>query len=151
MDSVAAGWSAGRLERIEKMGNRAVITTSRNRKSGVGIYIHWNGGLESVLAFLDAARDRGYSDPEHGPEYAMARLCGLMCEFFEGEGGIGIGPLSSLDTDNGDNGVYVIGEGWTIIKRWGAGHDIRHKHEHLSVEEEAKRRLIAASLLGEEA
>ena len=38
------------------MGNRAVITFSGSRSTGVGIYLHWNGGLESVLAFLDAVR-----------------------------------------------------------------------------------------------
>ena len=35
------------------MGNRAVLEF----KDGTGIYLHWNGGPESVLAFLDAAKE----------------------------------------------------------------------------------------------
>jgi len=45
------------------MGNRAVITASELQTVGVGIYLHWNGGPESVLAFLDVARERGFRDP----------------------------------------------------------------------------------------
>ena len=107
------------------MGNRAVITTSTSRTTGVGIYVHWNGGLESVLAFLHVAKERGYRDPTNDPAYGMARLCGLMCEFFglKSGTGVGIGQLKELDCDNGDNGVYVIGAGWAIKSRWGEGSD----------------------------
>ena len=104
------------------MGNRAVITASTLQTVGVGIYLHWNGGPESVLAFLDVARERGFRDPSGDEQYAMARLCGLICEFFgPGDSSVGIGPLDQLDCNNYDNGVYVIGEGWTVIDRWGAG------------------------------
>ena len=35
------------------MGNRAVITTEKNfENNGVGVYLHWNGGYDSVSAFL---------------------------------------------------------------------------------------------------
>ena len=107
------------------MGNRAVITASTTQTTGVGIYVHWNGGLESVLAFLHVAKERGYRDPTNDNTYGMARLCGLICEFFglKSSISVGIGQLKELDCDNGDNGVYVIGPGWTIKSRWGAGSD----------------------------
>ena len=36
------------------MGNRAVITTKENMyNNGVAIYLHWNGGRDSVEAFLE--------------------------------------------------------------------------------------------------
>ena len=105
------------------MGNRAVITTSTSRTTGVGIYVHYNGGLESVLAFLHVAKERGYRDPTNDTAYGMARLCGLVCEFFglKLDTCVGIGQLKELDCDNRDNGVYVIGAGWTIKSRWGEG------------------------------
>ena len=103
------------------MGNRAVITTSSTATAGVGIYCHWNGGLESVLAFLEACKKRGYRQPGSDPSYAMARLCGLIHEFFGGDSSVGIGQLKELDCNNGDNGVYVIGGDWVITKRWGGG------------------------------
>ena len=103
------------------MGNRAVITTSTSKTTGVGIYVHWNGGPESVRAFLDACRARGYRDPESDAAYAMARLCGLICQFFGGSDSVGIGQLRELDCDNWDNGVYVIGKDWRVVNTWGKG------------------------------
>ena len=35
------------------MGNRCVITTREDfDNDGIGIYLHWNGGRDSVEAFL---------------------------------------------------------------------------------------------------
>lgn len=105
------------------MGNRAVITASTLKTKGLGIYVHWNGGLESVLAFIDEARERGFRDPSSDESYGMARLCGLIHEFFgvKTETSLGLGTLDQLDCNNWDNGVYVIGKDWTIVKRWGQG------------------------------
>lgn len=105
------------------MGNRAVITASGSHTEGVGIYLHWNGGIESVVAFLDVAKARGYRDPAYDESYGLARLCGLIHEFFgvDQDTSLGIGTLSQLDCDNFDNGVYVIGKGWALADRWGKG------------------------------
>lgn len=105
------------------MGNRAVITASTSRTSGLGIYLHWSGGAESVLAFLDTAKQLGYRSPNMDETYGMARLCGLICLFMgvRDNTGIGIGDLSQLDCDNYDNGVYVVGNDWTVTNRWGKG------------------------------
>lgn len=105
------------------MGNRAVITFSISKTTGAGLYLHWSGSLHSVLALCDTARELGYRDPEGDGQYAMARLIGLAC-FADGllsDTGLGVGQLKELDCDNGDNGVYVIGAGWRLVKRWGAG------------------------------
>jgi len=104
------------------MGNRAVITASKTPTS-VGIYLHWNGGLESVQAFLDVAKARGFRDPASDESYAMARLTGLIHEFFGvyTSTSVGIGALCNLDTDNFDNGTYVIGDDWRIVERYGKG------------------------------
>lgn len=103
------------------MGNRAVITASKSKTTGVGIYLHWNGGIESVEKFLAECRKRDYRSPAVDEQYAMARLCGLICEMLPGETGVGIGQLKELDCDNFDNGVYVIGRNWEIVDRWGKG------------------------------
>ncbi len=98
------------------MGNSAVITADGLS----GIYLHWNGGVESVLAFLAIAKKRGYRDPSTDTSYAMARLTGLIHEFFgtKTETSLGIGTIEQLDTDNGDNGTYEIGRDWTIKNRY---------------------------------
>lgn len=99
------------------MGNRAVITTAEKK---IGIYLHWNGGPESVLAFLAVAKSREYRCPDKDPHYGMARLCGLICEYIGPTPlSVGIGLLEELDTGNSDNGVYVVGADWAVVERWG--------------------------------
>jgi hypothetical protein len=99
------------------MGNRAVITTAPFNKNNVGIYVHWNGGQESVAAFAEAARKLGYRDPTSDNSYGMARLCQLIGLFFGADEStsLGIGKCSDLDCDNGDNGVWLIGPNWTMV------------------------------------
>lgn len=133
------------------MGNRAVITASTSKTKGVGIYVHWNGGPESVLAFLDVARERGYRDPADDESYAMARLCQVICEFFGGDSSVGIGQLDELDCDNYDNGVYVIGKGWTVVDRWGSGsRPMPLSMTHMGSESLSQYREIKAQLLNKE-
>ena len=131
------------------MGNRAVITTSTLRTKGVGIYLHWNGGPESVLGFLAAAKARGFRDPASDSSYAMARLVGLIHEFFgiDQDTSLGIGTLDTLDTNNFDNGVYVIGRDWTITDRWGEGSTNVKTFDQLSEENRKKCNEITESLL----
>lgn len=98
------------------MGNRAVITTEEAmRNDGLGVYLHWNGGRDSVEAFLEYCRLRGFRSPEGS--YGMARLCQVIANFLGGGLSIGIDNLWHLDLDNGDNGVYVIDGSWKIVKR----------------------------------
>jgi len=99
------------------MGNRAVITTAPHSVSNVGIYVHWNGGRASVEGFLKAARELDYRDPSLDDSYAMARLTQIIGTYFGGSESLGIDVVRDLDANNGDNGVYVIGEGWEIVRR----------------------------------
>ena len=94
------------------MGNRAVITT---RSKDIGVYLHWNGGRDSVEAFLKYCKLKGYRPPELDC-YGWARLCQVIGNFFGGELSIGIDKYDKLDKDNGDNGVYII-ENWNIVER----------------------------------
>ncbi len=65
------------------MGNRAVITLEdqQGRKHPVALYVHWHGGLESALAFVETTWElfeRGRDDlfTFH------ARLCQVIGNFF---------------------------------------------------------------------
>lgn len=96
------------------MGNRAVITT---RKRDLGVYLHWNGGRDSVGAFLEYCELRGFRSPDNDP-YGWARLCQVVANFMGAEGlSVGISRcLGDAHMDPGDNGIYVI-EGWRIAER----------------------------------
>lgn len=92
------------------MGNRAVITTE---DKNLGVYVHWNGGRNSIEGFLLYCKLKGYRCPEDDC-YGWARLCQVIGNFFGGECSVGIDKYDRLDTDNGDNGTYIIKD-WQIV------------------------------------
>ena len=102
---------------VNKMGNRAVITTRQNfENNGIGIYLHWNGGRDSITAFLTYCKLHGYRSP-NVDDYGWASLCSVISNFFENRGtSIGIDCVNNLDCNNYDNGVYLI-ENWKIVGR----------------------------------
>ena len=99
------------------MGNRCVITTKENfENNGVGVYLHWNGGRDSVNAFLKYCELKGFRSPDEDC-YGWARLVQVVANFFGMDGlSIGIDTINHLDCDNDDNGVYII-KGWEIVGR----------------------------------
>lgn len=94
------------------MSNRAVITTENK---DLGVYLYWNGGRDSVEAFLMYCKLKGYRTPENDC-YGWARLCQVIGNFFGGELSVGIDKYKKLDLDNLDNGVYIIKD-WGIVGR----------------------------------
>jgi hypothetical protein len=102
------------------MGNRAVITLKphegKSYVNQVGIYVHWNGGRDSIEAFLTYCKLQGFRSPS-SDSYGFARLTQVIANFFGGDGlSIGVGTCKHLDCDNYDNGVYLIKD-WEIAGR----------------------------------
>ena len=96
------------------MGNRAVISFDGFTDNSIGIYLHWNGGRDSVEGFLLAARELSNGDAQ----YNRARLVEAIGVFFEGGLSVGLDYVKNLDCDNWDNGVYVVDTGkLEIIER----------------------------------
>ena len=99
------------------MGNRAVVTTqSALDNNGIGVYLHWNGGRDSVNAFLTYCKFKEFRSPTDDPTYAWARFCQVIGNWFGGSLSLGIGRVDRLDCDNWDNGVYIV-EKWDIVGR----------------------------------
>lgn len=92
------------------MGNRAVI-----KMEGVdaGIYLHWNGGRDTVEPMLAVAKEYGL----RGDDYGIARLTQMFGNFIGGTLSMGVNSLECLDQDNGDNGVYIIDVEFNIVGR----------------------------------
>lgn len=86
------------------MGNRAVITTLGNPN---GVYLHWNGGRDSVAPLAFYAYNFIADKPTLEAFAYVAERCGLHPEK---------GNLGELDCDNGDNGLYLI-QGGEIVGR----------------------------------
>ena len=93
------------------MGNRAVIAIKENKNqsidSCIGIYLHWNGGRDSVEGFLLATKKVMESRGEDSL-YATGRLIQVIGQGMGGNMSFGVGLCSTLDTDNGDNGTFVV-------------------------------------------
>ena len=95
------------------MGNRAVIT---NKDKQIGVYLHWNGGYDSVQAFLKYCELAKFRSPDQ-QNYGWARLCQVISNFFGPDGlSVGIDKFENIGTWLLDNGIYII-EGWKIVGR----------------------------------
>ena len=92
------------------MGNRAVITTKERE---LALYLHWNGGRDTVEPLLRYCELQGYRPPS-SDSYGW-RMAQVMGNFFGGSLSVGIDRFDRIG-DQGDNGVYVI-DGWRIVER----------------------------------
>jgi len=116
------------------MGNRALIATEQK---DIELYLHWNGGRDSVEAFLLYCKMQGFRSPENDG-YGWARLSQVIGNFFcstnikekikEGHVktlidrtmyvglSIGIMKFDDMSAEGCDNGRYII-KNWEIINR----------------------------------
>lgn len=96
------------------MGNRAIIT---NTDKTLAVYLHWNGGMDSVRGFVEYCRLKEYRSDDYG----WARLCQVIGNFFGGTTSVGILPYTtdeSMCSYGSDNGVYVVDmHKWEIVDR----------------------------------
>ena len=99
------------------MGNRAVITIKEKdtpQEDWNSLYLHWNGGRDSVEPFLHVAKLYGIRCNSDS-SYAIARLSQLIGNTLGGTLSLGVGAYKCLDTES-DNGVYVVKD-WEIVDR----------------------------------
>ena len=98
------------------MGNRAVIafkSKHQEKDQSPAIYLHWNGGRDSVEAFLLAGQRLGVRGGD--PSYCIARLTQIIGNYLGGTLSLGVGCYGNFG-DQGDNGVYWINN-WKIVER----------------------------------
>ncbi len=92
------------------MGNRAVIELEG---SGKGIYMHWNGGKDTIDPLLEVAKEYEIQK-EGGNVFLMFKLSQIISNAF---GETKVSSIDMLDCDNYDNGVYVINSDLEIVDR----------------------------------
>ena len=125
------------------MGNRAIVKPVGN---DIGVYLHWNGGIDSVTAFLkycELKDFRGFDDP-----YGIARFCQVVGNFFGGGLSLGI-ETDVKETEEYaewiDNGIYVV-KGWEIVRHVGEyegreGYDMDEMLKEIDVRQPLTERL----------
>ena len=82
------------------MGNRAVIAIKENgikKENPPCIYLHWNGGRDSVEGFLETHNKLGMRGAEDA-SYALARLTQIIANALGGELSCGITTYECADT-----------------------------------------------------
>lgn len=131
------------------MGNRALI---KGIGKGFAVYVHWNGGYDSVLAFTQYCKLKGYRSPE-SDTYGTARLCQVIGNFFGGNLSVGLMNVQADMTERTarelglDNGVYEL-ENWNIVKHWGWNGELI-EHEPFKYEDIAEDLLYIDSRMPE--
>ena len=106
------------------MGNRAFI---KFQGQDTGVYLHWNGGRDSIEPMLEYCRLRGFRFDDYG----VARFCQVVGNWFGGELSIGVQSTRgriNRDLDPGDNGVYIVKD-WQIIDRYEAPTFEQHEYD----------------------
>lgn len=117
------------------MGNRAVITANADLK-GTGVYLHWNGGRDSVEGFLAFCKMKGYRSPDDD-NYGWACLACVICNYFGDGLSYGVDNCEHLDCNNWDNGVYIVKD-WNIVgRKYSCGaeqleYDLKTMVEHIN-------------------
>lgn len=111
------------------MGNRAVIifTNPDATEFSPAVYLHWNGGPESIYQFLDELDRRKVRADQN---YECARFVQIVGEFMDNEKrsslslGVMNGPHHMRNVRGmslGDHGVYLVARvegGKTIMRRF---------------------------------
>lgn len=112
------------------MGNRGVITF---KDTTIGVYLHWNGGRDSVEPFLTYAKLKGLPCPRKAdPLAGLPGLLAILVNFFGNDGSCvsleNVGDKhEDVDLDVADNGVYEV-EDWKIIDRYGMENRSEQNH-----------------------
>tara|TARA_Y100000114_G_scaffold78336_1_gene72068 strand:- start:270 stop:686 length:417 start_codon:yes stop_codon:yes gene_type:complete len=101
------------------MGNKAIITIKEDntpKKDWMSLYLHWNGGRDTVEPLLHVAKLYGVRC-QSASDYAIARLSQIMGNYFGGTYSVGVGTYKQYEKQLGiDNGVYVV-QDWEIVDR----------------------------------
>lgn len=97
------------------MGNRAVISFDSAAQNGIAVYVHWNGGRDSIEAFLKATRIL-MGGRLGDTSYAKARFIQVVGLNFPGCLSFGVGTVKEFGGWNNDNGLYIIDSATMTIK-----------------------------------
>jgi hypothetical protein len=100
------------------MGNRAYVVFTEKQgdrqRFSPAVYLHWNGGPESIYQFLAELDRRGCRGDM---SYRSARFCQVVADYFGDDGlslGVANGPRNLTRAEikhfaSEDNGLYVVG------------------------------------------
>lgn len=98
------------------MSNSGVIQFKDNNEYGV--YLHWNGGRDSIEAFLKYCKLKGYTNND------MCRFIQTVSNYFGGGNSIYLEPINKISADHG---IYIV-DNWEIIGRKNFNYSEQSEH-----------------------
>ena len=115
------------------MGNRAIITLEDHQgvQHPVALYVHWNGGLESVYAFIQYTWET--FPRAHADLFTFhARLCQVLGNFFCDGLSLYGHPLDKADTwaEGCDNGRFHFTIGKANFELKGRADEVEAAKQH---------------------
>lgn len=97
------------------MGNRAFVS-DRNMK--LGVYLHWNGGRDSIEAFCEYCRIHEFEFGTGEMPLWVSRFSQVVMNMFgPGSTSVVVEPFEGSWTAGDDNGLYII-DNWRIVGRY---------------------------------
>lgn len=131
------------------MGNRAVIAFDEYSDNAIGIYLHWNGGRDSVEGFLQAAREQ-MAGRLGDAVYGRARLVQVIGTYLSGNLSFGLGKCKNLDCNNGDHGVFIVdSKTLTITGRRLNENPEQNEHNPIELAQFIRKRIVTADNIRE--
>lgn len=99
------------------MGNRATVSFAGTNPAAPCAYLHWSGSRCSVEAFLDIVRAAAPEsvNPVHITPIAARDAFARAALAFGTS--VCVGTYEECDTDNGDNGTYIVDSSLEIVGR----------------------------------
>ena len=98
------------------MSNSGIVAA---KGSNVGVYLHWNGGRDSVEGFLKYCEMKGYCNFNDRSGYGISRFMQVAGNFLGGTSSLGMefNITKGKSLTSTDNGIYLV-DGWKIVKRY---------------------------------
>lgn len=130
------------------MGNRAMIV---GKDSSLGLYVHWNGGRDSVEAFLEYASFlSSYGMGAKDNDLGFSTLVKVVANFMGSSCSVEIVDQDDLASHKNiyDNGVYIV-DGWEIVDRFDAPVVEQNSYDRIEMLKEIDALQPAQDQLGE--
>lgn len=116
---------AGNIDKVNKIKKTEMVKMSnsgviqfKNNSGEYGVYLHWNGGRDSIEAFLKYCKLKGYMSND------ISRFIQTVANYFGGNNSI---YLENINKISSANGIYIV-DNWEIIGRKNFNYSEQKEH-----------------------
>ena len=110
--------NAGNFHNLDAQDKSRYLNNSLIKDKSPSVYLHWNGGRDSVEGFLTVVK-KLYGGSSSCLDAKERAVLFYSVVHRAGMGGVSteVSTFKEVDADNGDNGTYWVDESFQIIDR----------------------------------